>query len=189
MATLQRLPAASAHAASVKVPPRALVVLCGPAGCGKSTFARRHFLETQIVSSDRCRGMIADDEADQSVNSSAFRLLRLLIALRLRHGRLTVVDSTAVQREHRRSLVRLGREHGVPVLAVLFDVDEQRCLARNRARERRVPEDVIALQRRLFLRSLETIFEEDFDSVSVLGDAAREQVVIAETDAAARPPK
>lgn len=33
-----------------------LVVLVGATGSGKSTFARRHFAPTEVISSDFCRG-------------------------------------------------------------------------------------------------------------------------------------
>ena len=45
----------------MQIPPGALVVLVGTQGCGKSTFARRWFAETEIVSSDECRRLVADD--------------------------------------------------------------------------------------------------------------------------------
>src|SRR5690349_9073735 len=67
----------------LNLPPAALVVLAGPAGCGKSTFAARHFGPTQVVSSDRLRGWIADDEGDQSVSGLAFHLLYSLVSKRL----------------------------------------------------------------------------------------------------------
>lgn len=50
----------------LEIPELSVVVLVGASGAGKSTFARRWFLPTEIVSSDACRAMIADDENDQS---------------------------------------------------------------------------------------------------------------------------
>src|SRR5450756_2752990 len=55
----------------------ALVVLIGPSGSGKSTFAQQHFKPTQVVSSDACRAMVADDEADQAATTAAFAVLHL----------------------------------------------------------------------------------------------------------------
>ena len=156
----------------------ALVLLVGPAGSGKSTFARRHFGETQIVSSDRCRALVGDDEADQTVNTEAFALLRTLVRLRLRLGRLTVVDSTALQWRQRRSLLGLGRACGAPVAALVFDVDAATCKRRNLSRKRRVPEDVIDLHRSQLLRVLQTIFSEGFDAVRILDRVADEQVEV-----------
>src|ERR687896_737764 len=95
------------------VPEFALVLLVGASGSGKSTFARRHYQPTEVVSSDTCRGMVADDENDQSATPAAFALLHHIAGVRLRGGRLTVVDATNVKAEDRASLVRLAREHDV----------------------------------------------------------------------------
>lgn len=43
------------------IPEFALVVLIGASGCGKSTFARRHFGPYETISSDFCRGLVSDD--------------------------------------------------------------------------------------------------------------------------------
>nr|WP_262489957.1 AAA family ATPase [Hymenobacter sp. AT01-02] len=55
------------HYTSLKLPELSLVLLIGTSGAGKSTFARRLFQATEIVSSDQCRALVADDENDQSL--------------------------------------------------------------------------------------------------------------------------
>lgn len=162
---------AAAPVVKLLIPDPSLVVLCGPAGSGKSTFARRHFRPTQIVSSDACRAMIADDEADISVSREAFELFHFIIDLRLRHRRLTVADSTALRAEARRDLLRLARRHQVPAVLVVFDVSEERAYALDTRRERRVGRAVIRRQWEALQRALRTIPEEGFDRVYVLGEA------------------
>ena len=95
------------------VPELSLVVLIGVTGSGKSTFGRTHFRPTEVISSDFCRGLVADDENDQSATPEAFELLHYIVGLRLKAGRLTVVDATNVQPDDRRSLVAIAREHDV----------------------------------------------------------------------------
>lgn len=128
----------------------ALVILCGPAASGKSTFARRRFRATQIVSSDRCRAWVADDEANLAVSPRAFDLFHRLIDHRLALGRLTVADSTALSPRARRELRRLARRHGRPMVLIAFDVSAAVCRRNNRTRRRRVPPDVIDEHRRRF---------------------------------------
>ena len=100
----------------ISIPDFALVVLIGPTGSGKSTFARKHFLDTEIVSSDRCRALVCDDETDQSSTRDAFELLNTIAGIRLRRRKLTVIDATSVQKEDRAKLVRLARQyHALPV--------------------------------------------------------------------------
>lgn len=43
------------------IPELSVVVLIGASGSGKSSFARKHFKATEILSSDFCRGLVSDD--------------------------------------------------------------------------------------------------------------------------------
>jgi protein phosphatase len=160
----------------VRIPSPALVVLIGPAGSGKSTFAARRFPETAVVSSDRCRAMLADDERNLAISREAFELFHDLIARRLRLGRLTVADSTALRRDARRALLGIGRRQGVPVIAIVFDVDEARCYYHDTLRTRRVGRAVIERQVKLLQDTLKTIRDEGFDEVVVLDEALARQV-------------
>ncbi|WP_432009520.1 AAA family ATPase [Streptomyces bacillaris] len=76
------------------LPAGALCALVGPPGAGKSTFARTHFKPTEVVSSDFCRALVADDENDQSATGDAFEVLHLIVDKRMERGRLTVIDAT-----------------------------------------------------------------------------------------------
>lgn len=147
-----------------------LVVLIGASGSGKSTFARRHFKPTQIVSSDFCRGLVADDENDQSASRDAFDVLHYIVGKRLAAGRLTVVDATSVQSESRKQLVQLARSHDVLPIAIVLDLPEEVCIARNAARPDRadMPRHVIQRHRRELRRSLRGLEREGFRKVHIL---------------------
>ncbi|MBH0246669.1 AAA family ATPase, partial [Streptomyces cavourensis] len=152
---------------TLPVPDLSLVVLVGASGSGKSTFARKHFKPTEIVSSDFCRGLVADDENDQSASGDAFDVLHYIAGKRLAAGRLTVVDATSVQSESRKQLVRLAREHDVLPVAVVLDLPEEVCLARNAARPD-MPRHVVQRHRRELRRSLRGLEREGFRKVHIL---------------------
>jgi protein phosphatase len=118
-------------ATTITVPDLALVVLIGPSGAGKSSFAARHFAPSEVLSSDFCRLLVADDENDQAATPAAFDVLGYIAGKRLEAGRLTVVDATSVQRDARAPLVRLAREHHVLPVAIVLDVPEKVCAERN----------------------------------------------------------
>lgn len=147
-----------------------LVVLVGASGSGKSTFARRHFKPTEIISSDFCRGLVADDENDQSASGDAFDVLHYIAGKRLAAGRLTVVDATNVQPESRKQLVQLARQYDVLPIAIVLDLPEEVCQARNAARPDRagMPRHVVQRHRRELRRSLRGLEREGFRKVHVL---------------------
>ncbi|WP_327243822.1 polynucleotide kinase-phosphatase [Streptomyces sp. NBC_01320] len=147
-----------------------LVVLIGASGSGKSTFARRHFKPTEIISSDFCRGLVADDENDQSASGDAFDVLHYIAGKRLAAGRLTVVDATNVQAESRRQLVQLARTHDVLPIAIVLDLPEEVCQARNATRPDRagMPRHVVQRHRRELRRSLRGLEREGFRKVHIL---------------------
>lgn len=163
-----------------------VVVLSGPAACGKSTFAARHFRPTQIISSDHCRALVSDDEQDQRFQPQAFALLHAIIEQRLSINRMCVVDSTALTPAARRSLLELARKFRVPCVAVVFDVPLETCVARDRARAssdaksggRSVGESVIERQYQLFELAKSAIRQEGFDQVIELADADLDRVGI-----------
>ncbi|MFI1769276.1 polynucleotide kinase-phosphatase [Streptomyces sp. NPDC020800] len=147
-----------------------LVVLVGASGSGKSTFARRHFKPTEVISSDFCRGLVADDENDQSATREAFDVLHYIAGKRLAAGRRTVVDATSVQQDSRRRLVELAREYDVLPIAIVLDVPEEVCAERNAARTDRadMPRRVIQRHIRELRRSLRQLEREGFRKVHVL---------------------
>ncbi|AJE84808.1 calcineurin-like phosphoesterase [Streptomyces albus] len=147
-----------------------LVVLVGASGSGKSTFARRHFKGTEVLSSDFCRGLVADDENDQGASKDAFEVLHYIAGKRLAAGRLTVVDATSVQSESRRQLIALAREYDVLPIAIVLDVPEEVCAERNAARADRagMPRRVVQRHTRELRRSLRHLEREGFRKVHVL---------------------
>ncbi|WP_236711188.1 polynucleotide kinase-phosphatase [Streptomyces sp. 150FB] len=144
----------------------------GATGSGKSTFAATRFKATEVVSSDFCRGLVADDENDQSASRDAFDVLHYIAGKRLAAGRLTVVDATNVQKEGRAQLVRLAREYDVLPVAIVLDLPEEVCAARNASRPDRagMPRHVIRRHRGELRRSLRGLEREGFRKVHILRD-------------------
>ncbi|WP_158888636.1 polynucleotide kinase-phosphatase [Amycolatopsis anabasis] len=151
------------------IPAMSLVALVGASGSGKSTFARTHFAPTQVLSSDTFRGLVADDENDQSASAEAFDALYYVAGKRLAAGRLTVVDATNVQRGSRAELIRLAKEHDVLPTAIVLDLPENVCQARNADRpDRDFGPHVVRRQRGELRRSLKSLQREGFRRIHVL---------------------
>lgn len=147
-----------------------LVVLIGASGSGKSTFARRHFKPTEVISSDFCRGLVSDDENDQGATKDAFDVLHYIAGKRLAAGRRTVVDATSVQSDARRQLIDLAKQYDVLPIAIVLDVPEEVCAERNAARTDRadMPRRVIHRHTRELRRSLRHLEREGFRKVHIL---------------------
>jgi predicted kinase len=161
----------------IHIPAGALVLLIGPSGSGKSTFAARHFDVSAVISSDRLRGLLAGDEAEQRVTDAAFRRLDGWVDARLEAGALAVVDATNLDWMRRGDLVGRARQHGRPSVAIAFDVPLDLCLARSAARHRRVRAGIIRRQHDELRQSLDRLDLEGFHVVHVLrSDAEADRV-------------
>ena len=154
---------------TIEIPELCLVVLMGAAGAGKSTFAAARFKSTEVVSSDLCRALVADDEDDQAATPAAFEVLHLIASLRLRRRRLTVVDAVDARPRDRRPLLELAAERDCAAVAVVLGLPEELCVGRDRLRPgRTVGARVIAEQHAAVERSLPGLREEGFAAVHVL---------------------
>ena len=165
----------------IEIPEFALVLLVGASGSGKSSFAAKHFLPTEVISSDRMRGWVADDENDQSATGDAFDVLRYVVQKRLQGRRFTVIDATNVQPESRKGLIALARKWHALAVAIVFDLPEAIAIERNAARPDRqfgagpVRRHVQALKRSLggmnregirYVHRLRSV--EDVDAVEIM---------------------
>jgi protein phosphatase len=163
----------------LKIPDLSLVVLIGVTGSGKSTFAGRHFRPTEVISSDFCRGLVSDDQNDQSATADAFDVLHFIAGKRLAAGRLTVIDATSVQAAARKPLIELARQHHVLAVAIVLEVPGATCAARNSGRpDRAFGPHVLRQQQAQLRRSVRDLRREGFHWVLVLRGEA-------EVDAAA----
>jgi protein phosphatase len=121
----------------ITLPDFSLVVLIGATGSGKSTFAAKNFLPTEVVSSDRCRAMVSDSETDQDVTADAFDLVREMAGKRLKNRRLAVIDATNVRPADRKGWIELARRwHALPV-AIVLDASVDACVERSKGRSDR----------------------------------------------------
>jgi protein phosphatase len=166
---------------TLTLPDLSLVVLIGPSGAGKSSFARDHFKPTEVISSDFCRGLVADDENDQAATGDAFDVLHYVVGKRLARGRLAVVDATNVQAASRKPLVELARAHDVLPVAIVLRLPEAVCHARNRGRaDRQFGPHVVRQQTSQLRQGLRGLSREGFRYVYVLETEAEVEAVTIE---------
>ncbi|MES2465637.1 MAG: AAA family ATPase, partial [Armatimonadota bacterium] len=165
-------------------PPTALLLLVGPSGSGKSTFAAKHFAAFEVLSSDACRRMVADDAGAQDATEEAFSLLNHWLDLRLKRRRFTVVDSTALKPSSRETLLNIAEERHVPVFALALDVSLEECLRRAANRtERIVPESAIRRQFAQFDNARREIARDTrFSGYKILSEEEIEGVMIQRED-------
>jgi protein phosphatase len=153
----------------ITIPELSLIVLVGASGSGKSTFARKHFQQYEILSSDFCRGLVSDNENDQKVSHDAFDVLHYIANKRLAAGKLTVIDATNVQPEDRKEYLKMTREYHVLPVAIVLNLPEQVCHERNQLRpDRQFGAHVVKRHTQALRRSLRGLEKEGFRYVYVL---------------------
>lgn len=162
------------------LPRRTLLVLCGATGCGKSRFAAQHFPATSIVSSDRCRGMICDDENNQSFNKDTFDLFYYILRKRMQNGFFCVADSTALKPFARKELRDLSRQFGYYGCLLVMVTPPELCIQRNSQRERQVAESVVHYHIGLLSQVFEQVPGEGWERVCVLQENEREKEIVIE---------
>lgn len=153
----------------ITIPELSLVALVGVSGSGKSTFARKHFKPTEVISSDFCRGLVSDDENSLEATNDAFDVLYYIARKRLAAAKFTVIDATNVQKDARVGIVETAKQfHCLPV-AIVLDVPERVAQDRNKTRpDRNFGPHVIRNQARQLRQSIRKLKREGFRHVHVL---------------------
>ncbi|MBF0099415.1 MAG: AAA family ATPase [Desulfobacterales bacterium] len=155
----------------INIPQLALVILIGPSGSGKTSFAKKHFQSTSILSSDFFRGMISDDENDQTVTGEAFEILDFIAQNRLKKGKLTIIDSTNVLKAARQPLLKFAKSYHILPIAIVFNFSEKTCQDRNQLRfDRQVDPFIIHRQHYQLQNSLIEIVNEGFHKIYYIND-------------------
>jgi len=158
---------------ALAVPSPSLVLMVGPAGSGKTTFCRRNFPASAVVSSDDCRAAVAGEAADQTATPAAFALAHERVEDRLRRRRLAVLDATSLTPRARAVAIDLAARHHLPAVAIVLDVPTDVCVRQDAARadRRRVGRRVIDTHATALRAALETLPREGFRAVHHLRGA------------------
>lgn len=172
---------------TITIPQKALVMLVGPAGSGKSSFAAQHFRASEIVSSDVCREMVSDNMEDMACSSKAFELFHFWIEKRLQLGRLTVADATNLNPKARTTLREIAAKYDMPIVVFALDSSLALCKKQNRGRTRYVPEHVIAQHYGRMVEAMPALVQEGYQAVYPIRPRETPVEVVVESDQISAP--
>lgn len=131
-----------------------LYIMCGPAGCGKSTWAKKYLSDKMIISRDEIRFELLDEYNIKNnyfaVEKEVYREFTKKICWCLNAGFDTVADATHLTEQSRKKLLTAVKRGLLPINqnkvqynVVCFHTDYKTCATQNAQREEKfiVPEN------------------------------------------------
>lgn len=114
-----------------------LIVLVGPPGSGKTTWARRNGRGAIHISQDGLIDAITPDGFDHLYRPIYQEAENAVARAALRAGHTVIVDRTNRTRAHRERWLQLARQASCPAVAIVMTTPEAVCRARNSMRNER----------------------------------------------------
>ena len=113
-----------------------LYITVGLPGSGKSTYAKEFIKgkDIEYLSSDELRAVYGKGEDDQTVTPIVFGHIKRKVDEFLKDGKNVLVDATSVNRKERSDYINTAKKYGAKVVALVFKMDRQGLIDRNKKR-------------------------------------------------------
>lgn len=144
-----------------------LILLVGPPGCGKSTYAKKYIEEysgTIHLSSDEIRAEIYGDASIQTDPWRVFAIMQSRAVAALKDGKNVVYDATNMTRKDRAGIIAVCPKFTKIECHIVWAPIET-CIERDTARQRTVGKDVID---RMLKRFQAPYYDEGIDEIEVI---------------------
>jgi len=115
----------------MKIPLHCVVLLVGPAGCGKSTWAHNHFPAHELLSFETLQQGLCGDVISTIQPGVVWEELRRQVDTRISQGQRAVVDAPNLKARDRLEFASIAEKFGVDVFYIHFDLPLATLLERN----------------------------------------------------------
>ena len=140
-----------------------MIMMIGLPGSGKTTYAKEHYFDAVIHSSDALREELFGDADYQGDNEKLFVELHRRIRRDLRAGKDVVYDATNINSRRRRAFLKDLPECRKKAVVVVEPYEI--CLKQNEQRARKVP---VASIRRMLMNWNTPYWYEGWDAISIV---------------------
>jgi len=151
------------------IPPFQLMLMVGAPGAGKTTTReqlQKNYPSLKVISMDDRRKEVCGNINDQSKNGQIFGWQERELRKAMKDRQNVLIDATNPTRRLRKVLLEIGRQNGALCSVIYFDLKLETLLARNAAREKRVPDEVV----KRFYNAQQSIHPVEADLIRIVDD-------------------
>lgn len=149
------------------------IMICGLPGSGKSRLAQLLSMpyDAVVLSSDKLRKELFDDEGNTTDNVELFGELHKRIVENLNDGKSVIYDATNINYKRRRAFLNFIQKTGCRKTCFMVATPYNMCVEQIEARERKVPPEVI---KRMYMNFYIPQYYEGWDEINIYWNYRRE---------------